>query len=73
MVRDQFRLLAPKIWEILPKEIKNSETLNVFKSRIKNWSPQECSFIINKLLLFVWSTAFPWHETALFLAIAEAW
>ena len=34
--------LAPKIWDILPKEIKNSETLNAFKSKIKNWVPQEC-------------------------------
>ena len=73
MVRNQFPVLAPKILEILPKEIKNSETLNVFKSRIKNWLPQECPFITNKLLLFVWSTAFPWHETSLFLAIAEVW
>ena len=34
--------LAPKIWDILPKEIKNSETLNAFKLKIKNWIPQEC-------------------------------
>ena len=34
--------LAPKIWDILPKEIKNSETLNAFKAKIKNWVPQEC-------------------------------
>ena len=34
--------LAPKIWDILPKEIKNSETLNAFKLKIKNWVPVEC-------------------------------
>ena len=34
--------LAPKIWDILPKETKNSETLNGFKAKIKNWVPQEC-------------------------------
>ena len=34
--------LASKIWDILPKEIKNSETLNAFKSKIKNYVPQEC-------------------------------
>ena len=28
--------LAPKIWDIFPKEIKNSETLNEFISKIKN-------------------------------------
>ena len=34
--------LAPKIWDISPLEIKNSETLNAFKAKIKNWVPQEC-------------------------------
>ena len=34
--------LAPKICDTLPKEIKNSETLNAFKLKIKNWVPQEC-------------------------------
>ena len=33
--------LAPKIWDILVKEIKNSETLNTFKAKIKNWVPQK--------------------------------
>ena len=27
--------LAPKIWEILPNEIKDSETLQIFKAKIK--------------------------------------
>ena len=34
--------LGPKIWDILPKDIKNSATLNAFKEKIKNWVPQEC-------------------------------
>ena len=34
--------LAPKIWDILPKEIKNSEALNGFKLKIKNRVPQGC-------------------------------
>ena len=34
--------LAPKIWDILLKEIKKSETLNAFNAKIKNWVPQEC-------------------------------
>ena len=40
--KESVSFLAPKIWDILPKEIKNSETLNAFKSKIKNWVPQEC-------------------------------
>ena len=34
--------LAPKIRDILPKKIRNSETLNAFKAKIKKWIPQEC-------------------------------
>ena len=34
--------LAPKICDILPKEIKDSKTLNVFKTKIKKWVPREC-------------------------------
>ena len=32
--------LSPKIWDILSKEIKNSEMLNAFNAKIKNWVPQ---------------------------------
>ena len=34
--------LAPKIWDTLPKDVKNSETLNAFKAKIKNWVSHEC-------------------------------
>ena len=29
--------LAPKIWEILPNEIKDSGTLQIFEAKIKKW------------------------------------
>ena len=32
--------LGPKIWELLPLEIKESETLLQFKAKIKKWNPQ---------------------------------
>ena len=35
-------LLAPKIWDILPKDIKDSESLDMFKSKIKKWIPSKC-------------------------------
>ena len=35
-------LLAPKTWEILPNEIKNSGTLQIFKAKIKTWVPVKC-------------------------------
>ena len=34
--------LAPKIWEIIPNEIKNSKTLSIFKMKIKTWIPNNC-------------------------------
>ena len=34
--------LAPKIWEILPNEIKDSDTLQIFKAKIKKWVPVPC-------------------------------
>ena len=34
--------LAPKIWDILPKDIKDAESLDIFKRKIKKWIPSEC-------------------------------
>ena len=34
--------LAPKIWEQVPDEIKNSSSLNIFKAKIKTWIPNSC-------------------------------
>ena len=34
--------LGPKIWEMLPLDLKNSDSLDSFQSGIKNWGPQEC-------------------------------
>ena len=34
--------IGPKIWELLPSNIKDSENLNIFKSNIKCWKPENC-------------------------------
>ena len=34
--------LAPKIWDILPKDIKNSESLDILTRKIKKWIPWKC-------------------------------
>ena len=39
---NSLRYLAPKIWNMLPKNIKHLETLNEFKKAIKIWVPLEC-------------------------------
>ena len=32
--------LGPKLWELLPSNIKDLENLNIFKSSIKSWKPE---------------------------------
>ena len=34
--------LAAKLWNMVPANIKSSESLNVFKSKIKYWTPNHC-------------------------------
>ena len=41
--------LAPKIWDQVPAEIKNSKSLNIFKEKIKIWIPSKCPCTLCKL------------------------
>ena len=34
--------LAPKIWEIIPDEIRCCQSLNLFKEKMKRWIPKNC-------------------------------
>ena len=34
--------LGAKLWNVVPQNIKSFESLNVFKSRIKYWTPNHC-------------------------------
>ena len=43
--------LAPKIWEILSNEIKESDSLQIFKVKIKKWVPVECPCRLCKIYL----------------------
>ena len=36
------RYLGPKIWDIIPRELKSLESLGKFKSAIKTWIPLNC-------------------------------
>ena len=33
---------APKLWKLVPNEIKNTSQLSVFKPRIKTWTIDTC-------------------------------
>ena len=37
------RFRGPKIWEILPTDVKDSNTLREFKTRVKHWRPIDCT------------------------------
>ena len=40
---DSLRYFGPKLWEIIPKEIRGCQTLEDFKLKIKKWNPSQCS------------------------------
>ena len=37
---DSLRYFGPKIWNIVPKEVKGSSTLELFQKNIKKWNPK---------------------------------
>ena len=39
---ETLRILCPKIWDLVPNDIKLSTSLSIFKSRIKKWSIIRC-------------------------------
>ena len=43
--------IGPKIWELLPSNIKDSENLNIFKSNVKSWKPENCSCRLCRLYI----------------------
>ena len=34
--------LYPKLWELIPSEIKSAKALNIFKEKIKSWTTDKC-------------------------------
>ena len=34
--------LGAKIWQLLPEELKNASSLQVFKNKLKEWKPTSC-------------------------------
>ena len=43
--------LGPKMWELVPQKIKDSESINILKSNIKLWKPKNCPCRLCKLYL----------------------
>ena len=53
------RHLGPEIWNVVPQNIKESNSLNEFKSLIKFWKPDTCPCRLCKNYIaqvgFIWS------------------
>ena len=41
--------LVPNLWDLVPNEIKESNSLSAFKFKIKRWIPEECPCRICKI------------------------
>ena len=39
---ETLRTLGPKIWNIIPTEIKNISSLSSFKDKVRKWIPVNC-------------------------------
>ena len=46
--KHSLRSLGPKVWNSLPNKIKSSETVNIFKRLIKQWSGIQCNYNVCK-------------------------
>ena len=53
---ESISFLGSKIWDIVPSELKQLETVNAFKREIKEWKPVNCSCRLSrpyiKMLVF---------------------
>ena len=58
---DSLAYLAPKIWELVPNEIKAVESLASFKSAIKKWKTTECPCRLCKT--YIPQVGFVWHNS----------
>ena len=40
---ESIAFLGPKIWDLIPEEVKQKESLNAFKdAKMQKWSPANC-------------------------------
>ena len=48
---ESIRILGPKIWDLVPTDIKLSNNLNIFKERIKKWKVKTCPCRLCKVFI----------------------
>ena len=45
--------LGPKIWKLVPEDTKQSESLKIFKNKIKKWVPSGCPCRLCRIYLLL--------------------
>ena len=40
--QDTSRFLGPKIWNLIPRTMKEASALRIFKNKVTNWIPEGC-------------------------------
>ena len=48
---ESISFLGPKIWDLVPSDIKLSQSLSIFKIKIKKWVPSQCPCRLCKIYL----------------------
>ena len=48
---ESISFLGPKIWDLVPSDIKLPQSLNIFKRKIKKWVPLQCPCRLCKIYL----------------------
>ena len=43
---NSIRYFGPIIWNLIPEELKNITSLNIFKKEIRRWKPKNCPYRI---------------------------
>ena len=50
--KETLSYLGPKIWNLIPGDIKSSTTLRIFKNKIRKWKPDKCPCKLCKTYVF---------------------
>ena len=40
--KESISLLAPKIWELIPSDVRSANSLGIFEEKIKFWTTDKC-------------------------------
>ena len=48
---ESLSFLGPKIWELVPVDTKQPESLKIFKNNIKKWVPSRCPCRLCRIFL----------------------